>query len=88
MHESGTPLQDLIAELCATVLGLDGIDRDESFFVLGGNSLLAVRLTDRIAAATGVRVPGRAFYEGSSAAELARTVEDLRVGAGLAARER
>jgi acyl carrier protein len=80
-------MRELIAELCAAVLGLDEIDPDESFFSLGGNSLLAVRLTNSIAAATGVRVSGRAFYEGSSVTDLARTVTDLRVGAGLATRE-
>lgn len=78
MHESGAAVRELIAQLCADVLGLDEIDPDESFFLLGGNSLLAVRLTNSIAAATGVRVSGRAFYEGSSVTDLARTVTELR----------
>jgi acyl carrier protein len=80
VHHPGADLaalRDLISGLAAGVLGRDGIDPDESFFALDGNSLLAIRLTDRIAQATGVRIPARMFYEGSSATELAQSVSDL-----------
>jgi len=80
VHHPGADLvalRDLVGELAAGVLGRDGIDPDESFFALDGNSLLAIRLTDRIAQATGVRIPARTFYEGSSANELAQSVSDL-----------
>lgn len=70
-------LRDLVSGLAAAVLGRDEIDPAESFFALDGNSLLAIRLTDRIAQATGVRIPARTFYEGSSANELAQSLSDL-----------
>lgn len=78
MYEGGTTSQDVIGELCAAVLGKDQVDPNESFFLIGGNSLLAVRLTGRIAAMTGVEVPAALFYQGSSVVELARTVDELR----------
>jgi acyl carrier protein len=80
MNEGATASQDVIGELCAAVLGKDRVDPNEDFFLIGGNSLLAVRLTNRIAATTGVEVPAARFYQGSSVVELARTVDALLAG--------
>src|SRR5262249_41964988 len=43
-----TPQEQLLAELFAEVLGAVGIGVDDDFFDMGGHSLLAARLIDRI----------------------------------------
>ena len=43
-----TPIENTIAALWETWLGIDGIGIDDNFFELGGNSLLAVNVIDHI----------------------------------------
>ena len=54
------------------------IDREDSFFALGGNSLLAARLTFRIREAFGVELPMAAFYEASTLAACAAAIDAAR----------
>jgi amino acid adenylation domain-containing protein/thioester reductase-like protein len=46
-----TPVEEILAGIYAQVLGLDRVGVDESFFDLGGDSILAMRLTAAINAA-------------------------------------
>ena len=45
-----------MAEIWATVLGIEAIGPDDNFFDLGGNSLQAVQIIGRMKADMGVRV--------------------------------
>ncbi|MGI5195772.1 amino acid adenylation domain-containing protein [Streptomyces sp. CA-288835] len=45
------PVEEAVADLWAEILGVSGIDRQDSFFVLGGDSLLATRCLSRLRAA-------------------------------------
>ncbi|MEV0299380.1 amino acid adenylation domain-containing protein, partial [Nocardia sp. NPDC050710] len=71
-----TPGEEVVAEVFATVLGLDQIGADDDFFELGGNSLVATRVAAQLGAALGVRVPVRLLFEASTVAALAARVEE------------
>ncbi|MEY9877093.1 amino acid adenylation domain-containing protein [Streptacidiphilus sp. MAP12-33] len=44
---AATPIETLLEELCAQLLGVDRVDPDGNFFTLGGNSLLGIQLSAR-----------------------------------------
>jgi amino acid adenylation domain-containing protein len=67
----------LVRRLFADVLGVERVGADESFFDLGGQSLLAVRLIDRIERATGRRISLPTLFGGPTPRELARALRDL-----------
>ncbi|NLG54129.1 MAG: amino acid adenylation domain-containing protein [Rhodococcus sp.] len=74
-RRDATEQEQLYCTVLADLLSLDSVGPDEDFFALGGNSLLATRLTAAIAAKT-----GREFS--------IRDIFDLRTPAALAAAER
>src|SRR5699024_2975113 len=76
-----TELERIVAERLAEVLGADSVGADESFFELGGNSLVATKLMARINEALGTDAPVRVLFESPSAAELARRLGEWGVGA-------
>ena len=43
-----TPVEELLIDICADVLGVSGISMRDSFYDLGGDSLLALRLVSRV----------------------------------------
>ncbi|WP_280347236.1 non-ribosomal peptide synthetase [Nocardia neocaledoniensis] len=75
-REPATALERTVAAVFADVLGVDRVGADDNFFDRGGNSLLATRLTARLGAAAGLRVPVRVLFAAPTvaacAAELAR----------------
>ncbi|NKX88034.1 non-ribosomal peptide synthetase [Nocardia coubleae] len=75
--EPRTDAERTVAEVFAELLGTDRVGRDDDFFALGGNSLLATRLAGRLGALTGVRVPARTVFEHASVAALATALADL-----------
>ncbi|MEZ0073107.1 amino acid adenylation domain-containing protein [Planotetraspora sp. GP83] len=74
-----TDAEHLVADVYGEVLGIEQVGALDDFFAIGGHSLLAIRVTARIRAITGVDVPIRAMFEGATVEALARTVEDLLV---------
>ena len=63
-----------IARIMSEILGRSRIGVDDNFFALGGHSLRAMRLLNRLAAAFGAHVPLRAFFERPTVADLARAI--------------
>jgi amino acid adenylation domain-containing protein len=57
-----TPRETLLCGLFAEVLGLDRVGVDESFFDLGGHSMLAMRLLSRIRAVLDAQVTIRTLF--------------------------
>ncbi|MGK8557862.1 non-ribosomal peptide synthase/polyketide synthase [Nocardia gipuzkoensis] len=70
--------EQIVADICAEVLGIDRVGVLDSFFDLGGNSLSATRAAARLSGAFGVEVPLRAIFETPTVGALAerlRTAE-------------
>ncbi|WP_168701931.1 amino acid adenylation domain-containing protein [Gordonia paraffinivorans] len=65
-----TPVERLIAQLFAEVLGVDEVGADDNFFALGGDSIVSMRL---VAAArdAGLTITGRQVFEAKTVAALA-----------------
>ncbi|MGY4100675.1 amino acid adenylation domain-containing protein [Nocardia sp. R16R-3T] len=65
-----TPVEEAIAEVFAELLGVERIGRDDSFFALGGDSILSIQLVSR-AKARGVVFTAAAVFEHRTVAALA-----------------
>ncbi|MEV5653057.1 amino acid adenylation domain-containing protein, partial [Nocardia sp. NPDC052254] len=74
-----TPIEEIVAGVFTEILGVERAGKDDDFFALGGNSLLATQVATRIGAALDARVPVRTVFEASTVAGLAAKVEQ---GAG------
>ncbi|WP_460730547.1 non-ribosomal peptide synthetase, partial [Nocardia heshunensis] len=70
-----TPVEQVVADVLAGVLGLERVGVRDNFFALGGNSLLATQVVARLGSALSTRVPVRALFEAPTVAELAAAVE-------------
>lgn len=77
-HEGGgTPAgspQDEIAEAWCAVLGLPSVDRERSFFDVGGHSLLMAKVQQRLETTLGRRIPLSTMYEHPTVGSLARAL--------------
>jgi amino acid adenylation domain-containing protein/non-ribosomal peptide synthase protein (TIGR01720 family) len=74
--EPATPLEELLAEIWADVLGAARVGRRDNFFDLGGHSLLATRVASRLRQALGVEVPLLTLFEEPVLEGFARRVEE------------
>ncbi|MFI7663689.1 amino acid adenylation domain-containing protein [Nocardia sp. NPDC049526] len=70
-----TPTEHIIAQAIIDVLGIDTIGLDDSFFALGGDSLIATRVAARLGATLDAEIPVRLLFEASTVAELAARIE-------------
>ncbi|MEV5884235.1 non-ribosomal peptide synthase/polyketide synthase [Streptomyces sp. NPDC052020] len=66
-----TPAERLVAAAWADVLDTEEVGADDDFFALGGDSLLAVRVTARLRAAFGADVSPRLLFTHPTVAALA-----------------
>ncbi|MFO0762766.1 MAG: amino acid adenylation domain-containing protein [Byssovorax sp.] len=80
------PIEEAVSGFFAELLGVTEVGAHQSFFALGGHSLLGTRLMARIRKAFGIDLPLRALFEASSPAELSARVEAaLREGRSITA---
>ncbi|MEV0608917.1 amino acid adenylation domain-containing protein [Polymorphospora rubra] len=70
------PTQTRLAATWAQLLGTPPSGADDDFFALGGNSLLATRLTFAIADRFGVEMPVRVVYERPSLAAMSTAIDE------------
>jgi amino acid adenylation domain-containing protein len=73
-----TPLQSLVAGVCAEVLGVEDVPTDVSFFDLGGNSLMATQVVTLLQEVLPVELDLRRVFEGPTVARLAAVIEEER----------
>ncbi|HSF41145.1 MAG TPA: amino acid adenylation domain-containing protein [Thermoanaerobaculia bacterium] len=73
-----TPVEKLLSEIWAEVLGVGRCCADDDFFAFGGHSLLATRLVSRLRRSFGVDLPLRALFEAPTVASLASRIEQAR----------
>ncbi len=69
-----TPAEQLMARIWAQLLGVPVISVHDDFFALGGNSMTAARLLNRIRATYGIDFSLRDIFDNASLAELSSEV--------------
>jgi len=75
-----TPAEQLLAGLFAEVLGLSEVGAEDSFFALGGDSIMSIQLVSR-AKQAGLRITPREVFERRTVAELAAVAQILDIDA-------
>ncbi|MDT5333282.1 MAG: hypothetical protein QOF31_4579, partial [Mycobacterium sp.] len=75
-----TETEKYVAEVFAEVLGLDRAGLDDDFFALGGDSLIATRVSARLQLALGREVPVRYLFDASTVGDLAEYLHRHRGG--------
>src|SRR5262249_16036323 len=82
--EPRTPVEEMLAEIWAEILGLDRVGVHDDFFDLGGHSLLATQLTSRARLAFKVEVRLQWLLERPTVVAVSERIEEaIRVGHGL-----
>ncbi|WP_378732882.1 amino acid adenylation domain-containing protein [Nocardia brasiliensis] len=71
-----TPREEALAALFAEVLGLATVGVDESFFALGGDSIVSIQLVSR-AKAAGIGISARDVFERKTVAALAAVATEV-----------
>ncbi|WP_433662247.1 amino acid adenylation domain-containing protein [Nocardia sp. CA-128927] len=74
-------VEEAVADVFATVLGVARTGLNDNFFALGGNSLLATQVAARLGAALDARVPARLLFTAPTVAALAAEI-GRHLGAG------
>ncbi|MGW0537132.1 amino acid adenylation domain-containing protein [Streptomyces sp. NPDC003032] len=69
-RDAGTPVEALLCEVFAEALGVDRVGADDSFFALGGDSILSMMLVSG-ARRAGLRITARQVFEQRTPAALA-----------------
>ncbi|WP_441247493.1 amino acid adenylation domain-containing protein [Kitasatospora sp. McL0602] len=72
---SFSDLEATLCELFSDILGVPGIEPDDSFFDFGGHSLLATRLVNRIRAELGLEAAALTVFEAPTPAKLAAALD-------------
>ncbi len=73
-----SPVEILLAEIWAAVLGVERVGVHDDFFALGGHSLLATQVVSRVREACGASLSLRALFEAPTLEALAGRIEEAR----------
>nr|WP_279493574.1 non-ribosomal peptide synthetase [Actinocrispum wychmicini] len=84
--EPRTPLEEVVADVWARVLGLDHVGLDDNFFELGGDSILSIRIV-ALLVSEGVQTDLRSLFNGPTVRQMARTAHAISTPRPLQRRE-
>ncbi len=71
---AGTPLEVTVASIWTQVLGVDDVGIDDHFLALGGHSLQAAQIVNRVVQTCQVDLPLRVLFDAPTVAEMAAIV--------------
>ena len=74
-------VEEMLAGMWCEVLGVERVGIEDSFFEVGGHSLMATQLTTRVREAFGTDVPLRTLFEAPTVREFAVRIEAAMKGA-------
>ncbi|KJH70638.1 non-ribosomal peptide synthetase [Aliterella atlantica] len=74
---ASTPIEQMLVNIWAEVLGSDGLSIHDNFFELGGHSLLATQLISRIRQILYLELPLRCLFAAPTIAELASVIQTM-----------
>jgi amino acid adenylation domain-containing protein len=74
-----TEVEEVVAEIWKQVLGVERVGAFDSFFALGGHSLIAAQVSAKIRQALDIDLPLRTLFEAPTLGELALAVEELMI---------
>jgi non-ribosomal peptide synthase protein (TIGR01720 family) len=74
--EPRTPVEKLLAQIWAEVLGLERVGIHDNFFELGGDSILSIQIISR-ANRAGARLAGKHIFQYQTIAELAQIARSI-----------
>ena len=75
-----TPLEELVAEVCSSLLGLERVGMRDNFFALGGHSLLATQLVTRLSQEHGMPVTLQMVFSTADLGELSDRIIEAALG--------
>ena len=71
-----TPMEEMLARVWSSALGVDQVGVRDNFFEIGGDSLLAIRVVDAIKSSSGISVNVADLFRHATVAELAESLSD------------
>jgi amino acid adenylation domain-containing protein len=72
-----TPVEQELAMILASLMGLERVSIHENFFLLGGHSLLGTQVIARVRDAFGIELPLRSLFDAPTVADLSSEIERL-----------
>jgi acyl carrier protein len=73
-----TAVEETVAAVWGEVLGIERVGVDDNFVVLGGDSLVAVRIVSRLRRQFDIALPLRTLYDMPTVGALSRHIEAIR----------
>jgi amino acid adenylation domain-containing protein/FkbM family methyltransferase len=77
LEAASTPIEQRLAGIIASLLGLERVGRDDNFFMLGGHSLLGTQVIMQVTELFGVDLSLRTIFEAPTIRQLSAEVERL-----------
>jgi hypothetical protein len=74
-----TPVEQILAEIWTSVLGLQQVGINDNFFELGGHSLLGTQIVSRVRSLFEVELPLRCIFESPTIALLALEITSMKL---------